>query len=87
MPERRLKAVPDAAPAFLPYGRQEIGDADVEAVVEALASGWLTTGPKVPNSSAPFPAIAAPPRGSRSIPAPPRCMQRCGRSGCGPATR
>lgn len=35
------------APAFLPYGRQEIGDADVKAVVEALVSGWLTTGPRV----------------------------------------
>lgn len=36
-----------AAPAFLPYGRQEITDADVKAVVEALVSGWLTTGPRV----------------------------------------
>src|SRR5579883_3369314 len=33
--------------AFLPYGRQEIGDAVVKAVVEALCSGWLTTGPRV----------------------------------------
>jgi perosamine synthetase len=33
---------------FLPYGRQEISDADVKAVVEALCSGWLTTGPRVP---------------------------------------
>jgi perosamine synthetase len=33
--------------AFLPYGKQEIGDADVKAVVEALCSGWLTTGPRV----------------------------------------
>ena len=32
---------------FLPYGRQEIADADVKAVVEALCSGWLTTGPRV----------------------------------------
>jgi len=32
---------------FLPYGRQEIGDADVKAVVEALCSDWLTTGPRV----------------------------------------
>jgi dTDP-4-amino-4,6-dideoxygalactose transaminase len=36
-----------AAPPFLPYGRQEIGDADIKAVVEALVSGWLTTGPRV----------------------------------------
>jgi perosamine synthetase len=33
--------------AFLPYGKQEIADADVKAVVEALVSGWLTTGPRV----------------------------------------
>ena len=36
-----------AATSFLPYGRQEIGDADIKAVVEALVSGWLTTGPRV----------------------------------------
>jgi perosamine synthetase len=34
-------------PDFLPYGRQEISDADVAAVSEALRSGWLTTGPRV----------------------------------------
>ena len=44
MPDRDA---PPAKPAFLPYGRQEIGDADVKAVVEALVSGWLTTGPRV----------------------------------------
>ena len=33
--------------AFLPYGKQEIGDADIKAVVEALCSGWLTNGPRV----------------------------------------
>jgi perosamine synthetase len=32
---------------FLPYGRQEIGDADIKAVVEALCSDYLTTGPRV----------------------------------------
>ena len=48
MPDR---AHPDDEAAvelpFLPYGRQEIADADVKAVVEALCSGWLTTGPRV----------------------------------------
>jgi perosamine synthetase len=48
--------MPDRAPPqdegaieapFLPYGRQEIADADIKAVVEALVSGWLTTGPRV----------------------------------------
>lgn len=31
----------------LPYGRQSISAADVEAVAEVLRSDWLTTGPKV----------------------------------------
>jgi perosamine synthetase len=44
MPDRPEQ---DRTLPFLPYGRQEISDADVKAVVEALCSGWLTTGPKV----------------------------------------
>jgi perosamine synthetase len=32
---------------LLPYGRQCIDDAEVQAVVEVLNSDWLTTGPKV----------------------------------------
>src|ERR1700687_1001856 len=32
---------------LLPYGRQSLDDADVQAVVEVLESDWLTTGPKV----------------------------------------
>ena len=36
-----------SAPSFLPYGRQTIDDADVEAVVEVLRSDWLTQGPAV----------------------------------------
>lgn len=35
------------APAFLPYGRQVIEDDDIEAVVAALKSDYLTTGPRV----------------------------------------
>ena len=41
------KSEPAHALNFLPYGRQEIGDADIKAVVEALCSDWLTTGPRV----------------------------------------
>lgn len=33
--------------SLLPYGRQTIDDDDVRAVVEALQSDWLTTGPRV----------------------------------------
>lgn len=32
---------------FLPYGRQSIDEADIQAVIEVLRSDWLTTGPKV----------------------------------------
>ena len=32
---------------FLPYGRQSIDEADIQAVVGVLRSDWLTTGPKV----------------------------------------
>lgn len=45
MPDRSPD--PRAAAPFLPYGRQEIGDDDIKAVVTALVSGWLTTGPRV----------------------------------------
>ena len=31
----------------LPYGRQSIGEDDIQAVTEVLRSDWLTTGPKV----------------------------------------
>ncbi|MDO4717124.1 MAG: DegT/DnrJ/EryC1/StrS family aminotransferase [Propionibacteriaceae bacterium] len=30
---------------FLPFARPDIGDAEIEAVVNAMRSGWLTTGP------------------------------------------
>lgn len=32
---------------FLPYGRQAIDDSDIAAVIAALRSDWLTTGPAV----------------------------------------
>ncbi|WP_085909931.1 UDP-4-amino-4,6-dideoxy-N-acetyl-beta-L-altrosamine transaminase [Kiloniella majae] len=33
--------------SFLPYGRQDINDEDIQAVVDVLKSNWLTTGPAV----------------------------------------
>lgn len=36
-----------SATTFLPYGRQEISDADVQAVVEALRAPLITQGPRV----------------------------------------
>src|SRR5258708_8440237 len=32
---------------LLPYGRQSLDDADVQAEVKVLKSDWLTTGPKI----------------------------------------
>lgn len=42
----------------IPYGRQWIADADVEAVVGALRSDWLTTGPAVAEFEAAVSAVA-----------------------------
>lgn len=33
---------------MIPYGRQDISEADINAVIEVLRSDWLTQGPKVP---------------------------------------
>src|ERR1700677_5393602 len=32
---------------LLPYGRQSIGEDDIQSVVDVLRSDWLTTGPKI----------------------------------------
>ncbi len=33
--------------AFLPFAQPEIGQEEIDEVVDTLRSGWLTTGPKV----------------------------------------
>jgi dTDP-4-amino-4,6-dideoxygalactose transaminase len=43
---------------MLPYGRQSVDDADVDAVVAALRSDWLTTGPRVEQFEADLAAAA-----------------------------
>ena len=32
---------------MIPYGKQSISEADIEAVVEVLRSDWITQGPMV----------------------------------------
>lgn len=39
---------------MIPYGKQTINEDDIKAVVEALKSDWLTTGPKVDEFEAVF---------------------------------
>jgi dTDP-4-amino-4,6-dideoxygalactose transaminase len=39
---------------FLPFHRPDIGQAEINAVVDTLRSGWLTTGPKVKRFEADF---------------------------------
>jgi dTDP-4-amino-4,6-dideoxygalactose transaminase len=46
---------------MLPYGRQSIDQSDVEAVVAALGSDWLTTGPRVARFEADIEAVAGAP--------------------------
>src|SRR5512135_1561123 len=38
----------DLMQGYIPYGRQDISPADIEAVAEVLRSEWLTQGPAVP---------------------------------------
>jgi dTDP-4-amino-4,6-dideoxygalactose transaminase len=46
---------------MLPYGRQSVDDSDVAAVVAALGSDWLTTGPRVARFEAELEAVAGAP--------------------------
>ncbi|GAB6042447.1 UDP-4-amino-4,6-dideoxy-N-acetyl-beta-L-altrosami ne transaminase [Endothiovibrio diazotrophicus] len=48
----------ERAPAFIPYGRQWVDEADVVAVSEVLRSDWLTTGPMVGRFENAFAAVA-----------------------------
>ncbi|GIF19738.1 dTDP-4-amino-4,6-dideoxygalactose transaminase [Actinoplanes tereljensis] len=46
---------------MLPYGRQSIDQSDVDAVLAALGSDWLTTGPRVARFEADIEAVAGAP--------------------------
>ena len=45
---------------MIPYGRQDISQADIDAVVAVLQSDFLTQGPQVPCLSKPWPITWAP---------------------------
>jgi len=46
-PELAINGGAPVRATLLPYGRQSIDEADIQAVVDVLRSDWLTTGPKV----------------------------------------
>ncbi len=43
-----------SATGFLPFHRADVGDDEIAAVVDAIRSGWLTTGPRVKEFEAAF---------------------------------
>lgn len=46
--------------AFIPFALPDIGDREVEAVAEAMRTGWVTTGPKVREFEEKFAAAISP---------------------------
>jgi dTDP-4-amino-4,6-dideoxygalactose transaminase len=59
-----------STPPFLPFALPEIGDDEIAEVVDALKSGWVTTGPKTRRFEADFSAFlddGAAPSGLHSI--------------------
>ena len=66
---------------LLPYGRQSVDEADIQAVVDVLRSDWLTTGPKVEEFEEVFAARVGPSTQSASVPALRLCMALCLRPG------
>ncbi len=51
----------NASAPFLPYALPEIGDEEIAEVVDALRSGWITTGPKAKRFEADFAAFLGDP--------------------------
>ena len=63
-----MAADPRSLP-FLPYARQTVTDADVEAVAAVLRSDWLTTGPAVDRFEAVLTATGWQPVACAALPA------------------
>ncbi|WP_226344414.1 DegT/DnrJ/EryC1/StrS family aminotransferase [Agilicoccus flavus] len=49
--------VSDPRPEFVPFAPPDIGEAEIEAAVEAMRSGWLTTGPRAASFEREFAAV------------------------------
>ena len=76
---------------MIPYGRQDISEADIQAVVKVLRSDFLTQGPVVPALNAACQTTAGPGMQSPPTAPPRRCTSPASRSAgqgstsCGPA--
>ncbi len=44
---------------FLPFSQPDVGQAEIDEVVDTLRSGWLTGGPKVKKFEEAFAPVAA----------------------------
>ena len=69
---------------MIPYGRQEITDADIAAVVDVLHSDFLTQGPVVPRFEQAVAGYCGAPTPSPSTAPPRRCISPAWRLGVGP---
>ncbi len=56
MPELAVAGGQPVRAKLLPYGRQTLDEADIQAVVDVLRSDWLTTGPNIAAFEAAFAA-------------------------------
>ena len=54
IPQKSISTTETGAVQFLPFHVPDIGDDEIQSVVETLRSGWLTTGPKVRQFEADF---------------------------------
>jgi dTDP-4-amino-4,6-dideoxygalactose transaminase len=57
----------DSAPPFLPFALPEIGEEEIAEVVDALRSGWVTTGPKAARFEVDFVAFLGPDQGLHAV--------------------
>ena len=84
--DRRDRTVLGGASSHDPYGRQDIAEDDIDAVIDVLRSDFLTQGPAVPalRGRRSRRATAAPARGGRATARRRRCISPVWRSGVGP---
>ena len=90
MLDAELKTTPALTtlpPQFIPFAKPSIGEEEIQAVANALRSGWLTTGPVTKTFEQDFAEFISAPMSSRSTPRRRACIWRSRRSAFSQATR